>query len=417
MIILLLFMSINLNPHLNPNFAEFHQYNGEEVLLYGGAGASKSYSIADKLLLQSIWQKDKKLKTLVIRKTFPSLRNTALEILKLRAETFGLPFVLNRAAWTVQCHNHKLIFLSLNNKEDYDKLKSMTDIDFVWFNELLELREADYEEALRRLRGGESDFEQIMADFNPVDEYSWVNTRFFQRNINNVKKFHYTIYDNHPDYLKTAKAKRYIQRLKRTKDYDPNLYKIYFEGKWGQLEGVIFNWDVVPLPTTDLNWYDEISYGGDFGFSVDPAALIRIYRKANEFWLQQVIYETGLTNVQLGKKMEEKGIIKGKDETIWDSAEPKSIQALHDMGFIAIPAIKGPDSVKAGIDYMKSVIIHIVDGSEDIIKERKSYVWRKDKNGHSMNIPVDFNNHAISAARYNLFTKAHVVEVSEWVAH
>lgn len=417
MIIFLLIMAINLNPQLNPNYAKFHRYTGEEVVLWGGANAGKSYSIADKLLLQSVWQHDKYLKTVVIRKTFPSLRNSTLDILKERAKALGLPFKLNENKWMAMCHNHKFLFLSLNNKEDFVKLQSMTNVDFFWINELLELREDDYEECVRRMRGGESDFEQLIVDFNPVDEYSWVNVRFFQKNIGNVKKFHYTVYDNHPKYLKTAKAKREIKRLQRPKDYEPNLYKIYYEGKWGQLKGVIFNWDIVPLPTTNLDWYDEIGYGGDFGFSVDPAALVRIYRKANEFWFQIVIYETGLTNVQLGKKMEEKGIIKGRDETIWDSAEPKSIQALHDMGFIALPAIKGPDSVKAGIDYMKSVIIHIVDGSEEIVKERKGYVWRKDKNGHSLNIPVTDNDHAISAARYYLFTKHHVGEVSEWVAH
>lgn len=408
MILFLLLMTINLNKQLNPNYAEFHQYTGEEVLLYGGANAGKTYSIADKLLLQSVWQKDKSLiKILVIRKTFPSLRATALDVLIKRAKALGLPFRLIEGKWTATCRNLKFIFLSLNNKDDYTKLQSMTDVDFIWINELLELREQDYEECLRRLRGGESDFEQIIADFNPVDEYSWVNVRFFQKNINKVKKFHYTVFDNHPDYLKTEKAKREIKRLKRTKAYDLNLYKIYFEGLWGQLKGVIFNWDIVTLPTDDLSWYDEIGYGGDFGYTVNPAALIRIYRKADEYWVKQIVYETGLTNIQLGEKMKLLGI-KREDETIWDSAEPKSIQELCDLGLNAIPSEKGPDSVRAGIDYLKSKVIHIVDGSEDIIKERRSYVWKKDKNGHSLNVPVDFNNHAISAVRYYITTKAKV---------
>jgi phage terminase large subunit len=411
MIVLIFFMAINFNQYLNPNYQEFHQYTGDEVLLWGGANAGKSYSIADKLLLQSIIQKDKKLKTLVIRKTFPSLRNTALDILTKRAEILGLPFNLNKSEWTAMCLNHKFIFLSLNNKEDYDKLKSMTDVDFIWINELLELREDDYEECLRRLRGGESDFEQIIADFNPVDEYSWVNVRFFQKNINNVKKMHYTVYDNHPNYLKTARAQREIARLKRPKSYEPNLYKIYFEGKWGQLKGMIFNWDVVPLPTNDLSWYDEIGYGGDFGFSVDPAALIKIYRKANEYWLQELIYKIGLTNIKLGNQMISMGFVK-TDVTVWDSAEPKSIQELCDLGLTALPSIKGKDSVKAIIDFLKEQVIHIVEGSENLIKERKGYVWKKDKNGKSLNVPIDVNDHAIKASGYGIYTLAHTPQAN-----
>jgi len=49
-------MGFNVNGLLNPNYSEIFQDTGEELLIYGGAGAGKSYSIADKLLLQSITQ-------------------------------------------------------------------------------------------------------------------------------------------------------------------------------------------------------------------------------------------------------------------------------------------------------------------------------------------------------------------------
>jgi len=396
-------MVINLNQYLNPNHVELFQSTDPELVVYGGAGAGKSFSIADKLLCQSIWQSDKSIKILVIRKTFPSLRNTALDILQKRAELFKMPFRLNKSEWTARCHNLKFIFLGLNNKEDYNKLKSMTDVDYIWINEATEVREDDYDECLRRLRGGEAEYEQIITDFNPVGKTSWVYHRFFEKNIGNPKKLRYTVYDNHPDFLRSEKGQRYIAKLKATKEYDPNLYKIYFLGEWGELEGVIFDWDIVQLPTKDLAWYDEIFYGGDFGYSVDPAALVRIYRKADEFWVEEILYETGLTNIQLAKRMKRLGIT-GKDVTYWDSAEPKSIQELYDHGINAKPAAKGPDSVRAGIDFLKSLKIHIVDGSENISKEQKSYVWKKDKDGNSLNVPIEYNDHAMSAIRYAIFT-------------
>lgn len=46
-------MAINLNPHLNPNYTEFHQYTGEEVLLYGG---DFGYSV-DPAVLVRIYRK------------------------------------------------------------------------------------------------------------------------------------------------------------------------------------------------------------------------------------------------------------------------------------------------------------------------------------------------------------------------
>lgn len=399
-IILALGLLMNINPYLNPNHQALFQSTDEELVVYGGTDAGKSFSIADKLLIQAITQSQTKIKALIIRKTFPSLRNTALEILTERAELFQLPFLLNKSEWTAKCGNMKFIFLSLNNKEDFSKLKSMTGVDYVWINEATEIREDDYEECLRRMRGGKATFSQIIVDFNPIGRTSWVYKRFFDRNIGTARKLRYTIFDNHPDYLKTPEAQRFIERLKRTKKYDPNLFKIYFEGKWGELEGRIYGWDVVPLPKGTSY---EIFYGGDFGYSIDPAAVVKIYRKADEFWLQEVIYKTGLTNQALGKEMKDKGITEN-NVIYFDSAEPKSIQELCNMGLNAKPCRKGADSVRAGIDFIKSKKVHIVDGSTNIDRETSSYVWDKDKDGNALNTPVDFNNHLLDAVRYGIDT-------------
>lgn len=404
---------IHLNKYLNPNHVPIFQCTNPELIVYGGGDAGKSYSIADKLLCQSIWQHDRPIKILVIRKTFPALRVSILEILQKRARLFRMPFDLVEGKWIATCRNLTFVFQSLNNKEDYEKLKSQTDIDFIWCNEIAQLRETDYEECIRRLRGGESDYEQIISDFNPIGKTSWVYDRFFLRNVNESIKLRYTILDNHPAYLATEKAQRELARLEATKHYNMNLYNIYFLGEWGELEGTIFNWDVCDKP--EGKFYDEIIYGGDFGYSVDPAALVRIYRKANEFWVEEVIYETGLTNQGLGRKMEVKGVEKDA-VSYWDCAEPKSIQELFDLGFNVKPCEKGPDSVRAGIDFLVGLPIHIIDGSENIVKEQRSYVRQQDKDGKFISIPINFNNHAMSAIRYGIHThcKSAIESVAEF---
>jgi len=408
-------MIINLNQHLNPNHMELFQATDPELIIYGGANAGKTYSIADKLLCQSIWQSDRPLKALIIRKTFPALRVSALEVLEKRAKLFKMPFKLNEAKWIAKCHNMTFIFQSLNNKEDYEKLKSQTDIDFIWINEIIQLREPDYEECLRRMRGGKSEFEQIIIDFNPIGKTSWIYQRFFEKNIGNARKLRYTILDNHPDYLALEKTQRELQRLKATKKHNKNYYDIYFLGEWGELEGIIFNWDVVTKTKEQekMSWKEiinpnEIFYGGDFGYSVDPATDIRIYRKADEFWVEEVIYwdpkkeDRGLTNPQLAQKIKDAGA--NDAESYWDCAEPKSIQELCDNGIKAKPCEKGPDSVRAGIDFLQSKKIHIIDGSENIIKEQKSYVNKQDKDGNYLPEPMKFMDHTMDAIRYGIFT-------------
>ena len=387
-------MIVNLNQYLNPYHVGLFQSTDRELLIRGGANAGKSYSIADKLLLQSIVQSETPLKVLVIKSTQPSLRDTVIDILQKRASLFNLPLEVNFQNLTARCKNTTFLFRSMFNQEDYKKVKSYTDIDYIWINEIIDIREQDYRMLKSRLRGGEAIFSQIISDFNPTGKTSWVFQRFYEKNIGKARKLLYTVLDN------PWAKKEEIEDLRNSKYDDPNYYKIYFLGEWGELEGVIYNWDIVSKPPDNP---DEILYGGDFGYSVDPAALVRIYRKANEFWVEQVIYETELTNVQLGHKMKRRGVC-STDVTYWDCAEPKSIQELYDMDFNAKPCEKGPDSVRAGIDFLKEQTIHIIDGSEDIVKEQKAYVWKEDKDGKALNIPIDFDNHAMDAIRYGIYT-------------
>lgn len=398
--LLILIMQFNFNQFTNPNHIPLFKSKDRELIVYGGAGAGKSYSIADKLLELSVLTSSRPTKTLLIRKTLASLKRTSLDILQRRADVFKLDLRINKGDWTAQCNNMQFIMSGMNNREDYLKIKSMTDVDWMWVNELPEMREADYTELLLRLRGtkgtDEFSFRQIISDFNPIGKTSWVYKRFFEQDINKARKLRYTVKHN------PWAEKEYIQSLKDSEKWDSNYYKIYFLGEWGELEGIIYpNWDIVALPDRK---FDEIFYGGDFGYSVNPAAVVRIYRKADEYWIEEIIYETGLTNTQLGQKMQERNITQN-DITYWDSAEPKSIQELCDMRLTALPAVKGPDSVRAGIDLLKTLKIHIVEGSENVIREQKSYIWKKDKDGNPLNKPIEFNDHAMSAIRYGIYTQ------------
>jgi len=338
------------------------------------------------------------LRAVCVKRTMPSVKKTILYILEKRAEeAFAMPLEVNTTLGRAKFLNLTIDFLSLNNKEDYIKAKSMTDIDFVWVNEITELREYDFDILNMRIRGGKSSYSQFIFDFNPVGKTSWVFKRFYEMNNNgngNIHKLLYTVLDN-----PWAKPEE-IEKLKAYKDQNENLYKIFFLGEWGELEGIIFNWDIVPEAPKNP---DEVFYCGDFGYSINPAAVVRIYRKALEFWLEEIIYECELTNQGLTKLSVKRGIDL-KADSYWDSAEPKSIQELCDDGWNALPAEKGPDSVRAGIDFLQGLKIHIIEGSENIIREQKSYTWRKDKDGHYLPDPVRINDHAMSAVRYGIYT-------------
>jgi phage terminase large subunit len=64
------------------------------------------------------------------------------------------------------------------------------------------------------------------------------------------------------------------------------------------------------------------------------------------------------------------------------------------------PATKGPDSVRQGLQFMQQFKMHVTRNSENIISEFKNYKWAQDKNGKTLNSPIDKYNHLIDAARY-----------------
>ena len=392
----------NVNQVLNasPKHLQFFNSTSPELLFYGGAGAGKSYTIADKLFLQGILKPAERQKIVVVRKTLASLRKSTLDIIERRADVLRRPFRLDRSTWTATCGKQTWVFTGMNNREDYQKIKSLTDVNFIWVNELTELREDDYRELSLRLRGGKSDhrlsFRQMIGDFNPIGKTSWIYERNWQRLPKAAEKIRVTVLDN------PWAEPEYIDKLKASAADDKNFFNIYFLGEWGELQGVIFNWNVETLPAIA---FDEIFYGGDFGYSIDEAALVKISRRADEYWVEELLYEKGLTNPALAGRAQALGVTRN-DDSYWDSAEPKSIQELCDNGLNAKPSLKGQDSVRASIDFLKAQKIHIVEGSPNLVKEVRSWVWKKDKDGHPLPVPGPGKEHAIKATIYGIYTHA-----------
>ena len=94
-----------------------------------------------------------------------------------------------------------------------------------------------------------------------------------------------------------------------------------------------------------------------------------------------------------------------KAPIIADSAEPKSIKEIRGFGLNVQPAIKGPDSVRAGIGYMKRSGFQVTASSSNAIKELRNYKYHEDRDGRITNVPVDKFNHFIDAARYAMTWK------------
>lgn len=191
-------------------------------------------------------------------------------------------------------------------------------------------------------------------------------------------------------------------KIEGLKHIDVELWKVYARGLTGRISGLIFNnWFIVnEIPEAAR----LIAYGLDFGFTNDETGMIEVYINNGELWVNEIIYETGLTNPDISAKMKHWGVSKSK-EIIADSAEPKSIEELRRLGWYMFEAKKGPDSVKNSIDILKRYVINVTRSSINLRKELERYKWKEDKTGKTVNEPVDIFNHLIDPLRYVALNK------------
>jgi phage terminase large subunit len=171
-------------------------------------------------------------------------------------------------------------------------------------------------------------------------------------------------------------------------------WNVYGLGEIGSLEGAcIKDWKPIDLP-------DEarlLCYGMDFGYTNDPSTLIALYKYNNSYIFDEVIYQKGLLNSQISNLLKTH---QAKEIIYADSAEPKSIAELSSYGHLIMPVKKGKDSIVYGINLINQNEIYITNRSHNLIKELQNYIWLKNKEGETLNKPIDAFNHCIDAMRY-----------------
>ena len=230
---------------------------------------------------------------------------------------------------------------------------------------------------------------KIFIDFNPDDEQVWINQEIEIKRSNEVGDVE-VIVSNYKN--NSFLPKSLIKEIEYLKQTDKEFWKIYGLGEYGNISGLIYeNVKYVDrMPDAKL-----VAYGLDFGYSLDPAACLAVYKRDKDLYLKEIIYEKGLTNQDLAERIKP---IVNRDEVICDSAEPKSIEELYRLGINAKPAVKGRDSILNGIDILKRYNINVVNSS-NLKREFRTYKWATDKNGNSLQKPIGLD-HLMDALRY-----------------
>jgi len=240
--------------------------------------------------------------------------------------------------------------------------------------------------------------DDIFIDFNPDDENVWINTELEQKRFHEMKDVEVIVSTYKDNTFLPLSLIKEIEYLEKT---DPEFWKIYGLGEYGKMFGLIFeNTNIVEAIPTDATF---ICNGGDFGFTNDPCAILEVYKQNGELWINQIEYKRGMTNPMIADRLKE--LTLQNKEIVFDSAEPKSIQELTNLGINVFPAKKGTDSIRASIDILKRYKLNITANSTDLIRELRTYKWVLDKSANPTQVPIDYNNHLIDALRYVALNK------------
>jgi phage terminase large subunit len=364
---------------------------------HGGRGGGKSWDTAQDFVLEGAFHKYRYLCT---REFQASIKDSVYRLICDVIERLGLRnnfYILNDSIKSV--FGSEFIFKGLH--QNISEVKSLEGIDRCWVEEADKLSKSSWDILIPTIRNEGS---EIHITFNPEDERSATYQMFLGEKGPPPDSIVVEI--NYPDNPWFPEVLR--KEMEYCRVNDPEMYDHIWGGKpkrYGQ-RCVFRNVYIEDFeePPEDTQFF----YGADFGFSVDPTALVRMFIKninetTTELYITHEAYGHGVEIVDLPAFFRTV-----PDTDKWkiraDSERPDTISHLHNEGFDIEGAEKGKGSVEDGIQFLRSfsrIVIHPrCKGSAD---DFRNYRWKEDKTtGDILPIPLDKANHACDAARYAL---------------
>ena len=350
-----------MEKEVNPAFESFlFDWSCKTYLLVGGYGSSKSYNIALKSILKLFSEKRK---MLIIREVYDTIRDSCFDLLceileglnmleenaskkrskKVIAKTSPMQLIFPNGS--------KIIFKGMDKPA---KLKSINGISMIWIEEASEVKYAGYKELLGRLRHPTLSL-HIMLSTNPVDKNNWVYTHFFKHLDDEGREV--VVLDDEELYKKHTIIKNgvyyhhstcddnfflpdsYTEQLEELKNYDPDLYRIARQGRFGitgtrvlpQFE-VAESHELVMRAVRDIPQRFKFT-GFDFGFETSYNAVVRmaVDDKEKVLYIFDEYYKNQMTDDLTAAELKQLGY--DREPIVADCEDPKAIKYYRQQGF------------------------------------------------------------------------------------
>ncbi len=231
----------------------------------------------------------------------------------------------------------------------------------------------------------------VWMDWNPSIEF-WFYTDMLINRPQDIDFITLTYKDNE------ALDETTIQEIESHKN-NKNWWTVYGLGQLGTIEGRIYkDWQII----NDIPYEARLERRGlDFGYSVDPTAIVDVYYYNGGYILDEQCYRKGLLNKSIADLIA--NYPNPDTLVIADSAEPKSIDEIKLYDINILPAVKGQGSISTGIGFVQAQKISVTARSVNLLKEYRAYMWKTDRlTGKFIQDPEEGMDHLLDAVRYAL---------------
>lgn len=391
-----------ISPAFNDVSLDVRKHGHTFYVLKGGRGSTKSSYISIEILL--LLREHPECNAVILRKVGNTLKNSVYSQMEWALDELCLNGEWHKTVSPMKFTNirtgQQILFFGVDDKAKLKSLKMPRGyVGIVWYEELDQFAGVEEIRNINQslLRGGK-DF-WCFSSYNPPKSCDcWVNEEMLLDDADRL--IHHSTYLTTPaEWL----GKQFREDAEKLKARNEAAYRHEYLGEVTGTGGSVFeNVEERRISDEEMEGFDRRLYGLDFGFAVDPLAFVAMHydRRHETLYIFDEIYQQKLTNGRAAALIRKK--ITESAHILADSAEPKSIREMSELGLPIRGARKWPDSVDYGIRWLQSLEKIIIDKRRcpNAYREFVSYEYERTRDGAFISAYPDKNNHAIDAVRY-----------------
>jgi PBSX family phage terminase large subunit len=348
--------------------------------------------------------RDKTASAVVMSKVGNTLNDSVVKQIMWAAEALGASgewrYNPSRLAMKRAKTGQEILFRGI---DDPLKLKSMKpalgqNFRYAWYEELAEFYGMDeIDQVNLSLNRGGGAFQAFYSYNPPNSASSWVNQESLVPRSDRT-----TLSTSYLDMPREWLGEEFIAEAERTREVNERRYRHVFMGDVLGTGGQVFdNVEARTVTKAETDAAGRQYWGLDFGFAVDPDAMVCCaYNKAlDTLYVVDEIYARGQSLETLAERISSKA---GKAYITCDSEDPRMIDSLKRRGVNALPAKKGPGSIEHGIRWIAERAAVVIDPMKapNAAREFLGLEYDQDRQGRYMARVRAKDDHTVDACRY-----------------